>query len=84
MDIDVHKHALRHGLLEADIKHAWVNAIRKQHRPSPEEDYAVAVGFTSSGKFIQMVAVQKPVGYLIIHAMEPPQASVLRELDMTR
>ncbi len=84
MDIDVAEHALKHGLTESEILYAWENFLRKQHRQTPNEDVVVAVGVTQSGDLIQMVAIDKPWGTLIYHALKPPTMKVLIELGMVR
>lgn len=84
MDLDVDEHALKHGLTESEIRAAWNNAIRKQNRSAPDENYIAAIGFTADGTAVQMVGVQKPFGVLIIHAMAPPTENVMRELNMMR
>ena len=84
MDVDVDEHALKHGLVETEIKFAWEHRIKMRHRPVPNEQFAVAVGCVPDGGLIQMVAVQNDRGYLIFHAMAPPQKRVLDELGMGR
>ena len=82
--VDVDEHALIHGLSEDEVRHAWENSLRKQHRPAPNEDYAAAIGVTQAGDMVQMVAVQNENGYLVFHAMKPPTEKVLRELGLSR
>lgn len=84
-DVFVHPHALKHGLSEEEILAAWSNFVRSQQRRTPREDQCVRVGYgkTTPGA-IQMVGIVKPFGTLIIHAMTPPQGSVLDELGIPR
>ena len=84
MDTEVAEHALTHGLTEDEVRYAWEHALRKQHRPAPDEDYAAAVGTTRTGKLVQMVGVLTKDGYLVIHALEPPTNNVLKELGLAR
>ena len=84
MAVLVAEHALKHGLSEKDILHAWENYVRMQQRPAPNEEYLAAIGYTQSGELVQMVAVIVEDGHLIIHAMAPPTKNVLKELGMTR
>lgn len=84
-DIYVHPHALKHGLPEDEIRHAWTNFVRSQYRETPHEDQCVRIGYGSStSDAIQMIGIVKPFGTLIIHAMAPPQISVLKELGIPR
>lgn len=84
-DVYVHPHALKHGLSEDEILYAWSNFVKNQYRETPHEDQCVRIGYGSSTSgAIQMVGVVKSFGTLIIHAMTPPQASVLDELGIPR
>jgi len=83
-ELYVHPHALKHGLSEEEILFAWENYLRKQHRKSPEEDLALAVGYNRSGELIQMVGREASFGILVYHAMTPPTVKVLRELGLSR
>ena len=84
MRVVIADHALKHGLTEDEIRHAWSNFIRMQHRPAPDEEYVVAIGCTRNGDTVQMVAVVVEEGYLVFHAMTPPTLKVLRELGLAR
>lgn len=84
-DVFVHPHALKHGLNENEILAAWDNFVRSQFRTTPHEDQCIRVGYGKrTPTAIQMVGVVKPFGTLIVHAMTPPQASVLDELGIPR
>ena len=83
-DVFIDEHALKHGIGADDIAFAWEHFVALQHRGAPKEGEIVAVGFDTRGRFIQMVAVVKPYGTLVIHAMEPPTLNVLRELGLER
>ena len=84
MALIIAEHALKHGLTESEILHAWNNYVRMQQRPAPNEEYVAAIGYTQSGDMVQMVAVIVEDGYLVIHAMTPPTTKVLKELGMAR
>ena len=75
---------MKHGLEADDIAFAREHFIAKQYRGAPDEGEVVAVGVDTRGKLVQMVAVEKPYGRLIIHAMEPPTMGVLEELGLGR
>lgn len=78
------EHALKHGLTESEILHAWKNYVRMQQRPAPNEEYVAAIGYTQAGDMVQMVAVIVEDGHLVIHVMTPPTVKVLKELGMAR
>ena len=84
MAVIVAEHALKHGLSESEILHAWENYVKMQQRLAPDEEYVAAVGCTQSGDMVQMVAVIVEDGHLVIHAMTPPTTKVLKELGMAR
>ena len=84
MSVIVAEHALKHGLTEEEILHAWENYVKMQQRPAPEEEYVAAVDCTQKGDMVQMVAMIVENGYPIIHAMAPPTTKVLKELGMAR
>ena len=83
-DLFIDEHAFKHGLTAAEIEHAWENFAAMQHRKTPNEDEIVVVGTDTAGRFVQMVAVVKPYGILVYHAMRPPTTKVLKELRLKR
>lgn len=80
----VYEHALKHGITEMQIRHAWRNAIevRKIIREDGFVDY-VALGFDKDGRPIEMTGREKPFGILIYHANTPPTSRTLKELGLT-
>ena len=81
-DIEVHRHALKHGLTRESILYAWENFARKQPRGI---DSWLAIGFDRYGREIEMVAIVQSDGtVLIIHAMSPATQSMKRELGYGR
>lgn len=85
MEIYVHPHALAHGLPEDEILTAWSNFVRSQQRSTPKEGQCVRIGYgAKTPTAIQMNGVVKPFATLIIHAMTPPQGSVMDELGIPR
>ncbi len=83
IDVYVHPHALKHGIPEEEVLHAWTNYVRSQQRACPDEDQCVRVGYGKTiASPIQMVGIVQGSAVLIIHAMTPPQTKVLRELGM--
>lgn len=85
IDIFIHPHALKHGLSRKEILQAWNNWIAKQPRKTPNENQIVCIGYSLFRKSeIQMIAVVKPFGILIYHAMSPAQQSILIEPGIKR
>lgn len=79
----VHPHALKHGVAEDDVRHAWSNFVRSQQRSAPKEEQIVRIGYgLTTETAIQMIGVVGESGVLIIHAMTPPQESIIRELGL--
>ncbi len=78
----VDEHAFKHGLDEEEIRFAWDHFVRLVHRGSPDEGQILAVGWGFTGRLIQLVAVERPFGVLIYHAMTPPTHNALRELGL--
>lgn len=64
---------------------AWENFAAKRRRRTPNEDQTACIGYAPGvAREIQMVAVSKPWGTMIYHAMTPAQDSVLDELGIPR
>lgn len=83
-EVVVHPHALKHGISESDILYAWENFIAKQRRTAPREEEIVAIGATSNGTLVQLVAKDLGCVHLVFHSMVPPSEKVLRELGLKR
>ena len=80
--IEVHSHALKHGLSEDDVRYAWEHFVIKRPR---DVDYWVAIGFDARGREIELVAVEcANATFLIIHAMSPATKSIKQELGYGR
>ena len=69
-------------LTEKDVLSAWHNAFAMAIRTTPEGDRFVAAGADAHGRLVEMVAVKNHEGYLIFHAMTPPSARTLIELNL--
>lgn len=80
----VEEHALKHGLSKEQILYAWGNFVMRQNRSSPNEDQVVVIGYDRTGRPLQIIATEKPFGFLIYHAMTPPTKKILRELGLLR
>lgn len=66
--MEVTASALKHGIDETDIDHAWTNAIRLVEYEYDGEDRLLVIGPDRHGRILELVAV--PVGRptRIIHA----------------
>ena len=66
--VEVTESSLKHGIDEADIGHAWTNAIRLVEYEYGGEDRLLVIGPDRHGRMLELVAV--PVGEptRIIHA----------------
>ncbi|WP_165055865.1 MULTISPECIES: hypothetical protein [unclassified Adlercreutzia] len=79
------EHALKHGLDENQITHAWKNAVvcTRIARKDGLVDY-VAVGPDQNGRIIEMTGRAKDFGILIYHANTPPTTRSLRTLNLQK
>lgn len=81
--IEVHRHALEHGLTERDAATAWGEAfVSRPYVTASGDDAWLAVGPTANGRVAQVIAVERGGGWLVIHAMAPPQKKTLRYLQL--
>jgi uncharacterized DUF497 family protein len=66
--VEVTTSARKHGIDDADIQHAWTNAIRLVEYDYDGEDRLLVIGPDRHGRMLELVAV--PVGEptRIIHA----------------
>lgn len=83
--LGIAEHALKHGLSEEQILHAWENAVvcTQITRKDGLVDY-VAVGPDQGGRMIEMTARVRDFGVLVYHANTPPTARSLRTLNLQR
>ena len=70
------------GLTEADVLSAWSNAFAMAIRITPDGNRFVAAGADAHGRLVEMVAIKNHEGYFIFHAMTPPSARTLIELNL--
>ena len=68
-------------MIELEVVGAWESRIRTQYRLDGNKPYMVAVGVSSSGKLIQMIAFDDGGDMVIFHAMKATN-KVLIELGM--
>ncbi len=70
---------------KADAIHAWVYCIRSIPRISKNPNEYVGIGYDSTGRLLEIIAIRNNDGdWLIIHAQTPPQERVKRELGFKR
>jgi hypothetical protein len=60
--------ALNHGIDEADIRHAWTNAIRLVEYEYGGEDRLLVIAPDQHGRMLELVAVPAGKPTQIIHA----------------
>ena len=79
--VEVTESALKHGIDEADIGHAWTNAIRLVEYEYGGEDRLLVIGPDQHGRMLVLVAV--PGGEPTPdHPRRPATTQVLRLLEM--
>lgn len=66
--MDVGETAHRHGIDDADILHAWANAIRLVEYEYDSDERLLVIGADSHGPLLELVAVPAPLPVRIIHA----------------
>lgn len=77
--------ALRHGLTEEQISHAWRNAVDMLRLDLENGDVIIKViGFDASGRGLEISARELPDGMLVFHANTPPTARALKEFGLSR
>lgn len=68
-----------------DAAYAWKYAVRTMLRIGTDPEEHVGVGFDTSGRMIEIVALRTGEDdWLIKHAQTPPQEKIKRELKMLR
>lgn len=66
--MEVPASARKHGIDDADIQHAWTNAIRLVEYDYNGEDRLLAIGPDRHGRMLELVAVPVDEPTKIIHA----------------
>lgn len=68
-----------------DAAHAWLHCVRSMPRLGKEPEEHVGIGYDTSGRLIEVVAIRNAAGdWLIKHAQTPPQERIKRELGFGR
>lgn len=60
--------ARKHGIEDADIQHAWTNAIRLVEYDYNGQERLLAIGPDSHGRMLELVAIPVDEPTRIIHA----------------
>jgi len=78
--VDIALSARRHGISDADIAHAWDNALRLVEYEYDGEDRLLVIGPSYSGALLELVAVPAGKPTRIIHAdlLQPNRFDFLR------
>jgi uncharacterized DUF497 family protein len=79
--VRVTESAFRHGIAEADILHAFRNAVRLVEVEEYGEERLIVIGPDRAGNWLELVAVPTEDADRIIHA-DPVAAEVLRVPEM--
>lgn len=83
--VAIHPNALKHGLTEGDVRHAWHNAVEwvRRDRDDGLIDY-VFIGPDTKGRLSELIARFSVTagGYIIFHAFTPPAKKIMRELGI--
>ncbi|HMT33304.1 MAG: hypothetical protein IPL93_05515 [Actinomycetales bacterium] len=66
--MEVATSARKHGVLDADIQHAWDQAIRLVEYEYQGEDRLLVIGPDRHGRLLELVAVPARTPTTIIHA----------------
>lgn len=81
MDIEIHPNALKH-LEREQVIQAWESITKCIRRESDDEPPRwLCIGWLSSGKSVEIIAVEATFGWLIIHAMSPVQPKFAKEIE---
>ena len=79
--MEVTESALKHGIDEADIGHAWTNAIRLVKYEYGGEDRLLVIGPDRHGRMLELVAVSSRKTHPG-HPRRPATTQVLRLPEM--
>ncbi|MFT4187571.1 MAG: hypothetical protein QM621_03225 [Aeromicrobium sp.] len=66
--MEIRGSARKHGVTDADILHAWENAIRTVEAEQYGEDRLIVIGPDRHGALLELVAVPAEQPVRIIHA----------------
>lgn len=66
--MEITESARQHGVTDAEIAHAWDNALRKVEYDYEGEDRLLVIGADPSGRLLELVAVPVDAPTRIIHA----------------
>jgi uncharacterized DUF497 family protein len=78
--VDILPSARKHGFTEADIRHAWENALRFVEYEYDGEERLLVIGPDTHGTMLELVAVPVGAPARIIHAdrLRPSRYDYLR------
>jgi len=66
--VEIRQSARRHGIEDADIQHAWANAMRLIEYDYEGEDRLLVIGPDRQGRMLELVAVPAEQPARVIHA----------------
>lgn len=78
--MEVAASARKHGISDADIRHAWTHALRVVVQDYDGQDRLLVLGPARDGALLELVAISADRPYRIIHAdrMRPKFLDYLR------
>jgi uncharacterized DUF497 family protein len=66
--VEIRQSARRHGIEDADIQHAWANAMRLIEYDYEGEDRLLVIGPDRQGRMLELVALPADQPARVIHA----------------
>lgn len=83
--VEVHPHALVHGLSVEEILQAWFSVYIWTFRvEESEREIFVGIGKGFHDRDIELIAAMSDGNYLIFHAMTPPTRKIKLEVGLLR
>lgn len=83
MDCMIHPNALKHLTLE-QVLEAWNSVGKSIKRESKDEPPRwLMIGWLSSGRSVEIIAVETTLGWLVIHAQSPVHKKFRDEIKRT-
>lgn len=79
-------HALKHGLSEVEVAHAWKNALYSRRREGKDDPPQwIAVSILPDGRMVELIGIEDEDGnWRVFHALVPPTKKFMKELGLGR
>lgn len=73
MSVHVLGSALKHGLTEDEIRHAWENVFEyARYKSDKQPPHYMALGTLANGSTVELIAFSTGFDWYIFHALTPP------------